>query len=129
MAAPEAEDYVETFTHALDSVCRSLILTLDDDAANGNAPMEDMVRVEVEEELERLTVLKGEIVEKAKEGPMVLEKFVRARKDDIGKALDYYEKRLEDGLNKGKQKASYAPPFRKTRQELESVKLAKQALS
>jgi hypothetical protein len=129
MAVPEVEGYVETFTRALDSVCKSLQLTLDDDAADESVPMEDMVRVEVEEELERLTVLKGEISEMVKERPVTLGKFVKARKDEIGKALDFYEKRLEDSVRAAKEKASYAPPFRKTQEELERVKLARLALT
>jgi hypothetical protein len=129
MAAPEAEDYVETFTRALDSVCKSLILTLDDDASNGTVPMEDLVRVEVEEELERLTRLKDEVGERAKGGPEAFAMFVRSRKSDIGKALDFYQRRLEDGMKAAKGKDGYTPAFGKTQKELQLVKLARRALA
>ncbi len=128
MVAPKAADYVETFRNALDSVCVSLQITLDEDTANLKVPMEGIVREEVEEELEWLTRLKGEVEEKAKEGPTALERLVKERKYDIGKALDFYQKRLRDGMKAAGQKNSFSPAFKKTRQELEFVKLARQTL-
>ena len=43
--------------------------------------------------------------------------------------MDFYEKRLEDSMKAGKEKASYNPPFKKTHEELQLVKLARQALT
>ena len=128
MVALEVEDYIETFKHALDSVCVSLQITLDEDAANLNVPMEGIVREEVEEELERLIRLKGEIEEKAKEGPTKLESLVKERKSDIENALDFYRKRLEDGMKVTGQKDSFTPAFKRTHEEIALVKLARQAL-
>jgi hypothetical protein len=92
--------------------------------------MEDMVRVEVEEELERLTRLKGEIEEMAtEEGRAAFENLVQARKEDIGKALDFYQKRLEDSVKAATEKDGYSPAFGKTQKELQLVKLARQSLT
>jgi hypothetical protein len=128
MPAPEAVAQVETFTRALDSVCKWLQLRLDEDAANGKEPMEDMVRMEVEEELERLTVLRSEISDTAKLRPSILVKFLTSNKEEILKALDYYEKRLQSSM-KAAEKDSYRPPFKKSQKELELVKFAKQSLT
>lgn len=92
-------------------------MTIDEDAAKGKEPMEDMVRMEVEEELERLTVLRTEISGNARFGPLILEKFLKSEKEDILKALDYYEKRLQASMSVA-EKDSYRPPSRNRRRSL-----------
>ena len=49
-------------------------------------------------------------------------------KEDILKALDYYEKRLKSSMDTA-EKDSYRPPFKKSEMEIELVKLARQALT
>lgn len=126
---PSAEDYVETFSHALDSVCKSLQFRLDEDAAGGIEPIEDMVRVEIEEELDLMSRLKGELIDEAKGGRTILGRFVKERQGDLAKALDFYEIRLDNSMKATILKDPYNPEFKRTKRELELVKWARQALA
>lgn len=85
--------------------------------------MEDMVRVDVEEEYERIAALKGELTEKAIGAPIDLAMFLRVRNGDLRKALDFNEKRLENSMKASEEKDAYSPPFIKTEEELEGVKV------
>jgi hypothetical protein len=123
-----AVEYVDVFRRGVDSICKWLQLVLDADCADGRAPMEDSVRVEVEEELERLTVLSTELQDGAGLEQSTLERFIIGNKGDILAALEFYEFRLRDSM-KAAQKDSYSPPFRGTRKELCSIELARGSLS
>lgn len=129
MAVPAIEEYLETFSHAVDSVCKSLQFRLDEDDARDTPPMEDMVRAEIEEELDRMSRLSGELRDEAKGGQAVFVLFVKERKDDLAKALDFYEKRLDDSMKATILKDPYNPAFKRTKRELELAKSARQLLS
>lgn len=127
MVPPRLYDYVDTFMNALDSVCISLQLTLDKDDAS-EEPMVDMVRAEVEEELDRTEALKERVEEERVLGPSSLEEFLRSQRGDIAKALDFYERRLRASAS-GANSESYDLPLTKTQNELERVAMARLSLT
>lgn len=55
--------------------------------------------------------------------------FVKERKDDLTKALDFYEKRLQSSMKATILKEPYNPEFKRTEKELELVKSTRQLLS
>lgn len=123
-----SEDSLQTLVHAIDSVGKSLQFRLDEDAS-GEPPMEDMVRVEIEEELDRMSRLRDSLGDEAKGGRVVLLRFAEEHKDTLLNALNFYEKRLENSMKATILKEPYNPEFKRTRRELELVKSVRQLLA
>lgn len=123
-----SEDCLQTLIHAVDSVCKSLQFRLDEDDSR-EPPMEEMVRVELEEELDKIARLRGLLYDEAKGGRIVLLRFAQEQKDALLNALNFYEKRLEISMKATILKEPYNPEFKRTRRELELVKSVRQLLA
>lgn len=122
------EGYAEIYDRALDSVDKALQKMLDDDGANEEAPMDELVRGEVESQQERYRHLGVSLKDNLSKDDRLVVTFLKSHKDMFVAALDHYEKKINSDMEIAK-KAFSGLEFKDVQKELQKIKVARETLN